>query len=206
MICEPDAHLEILRRRQIYDTLSEVAQRSGAQVIAASHSEVLLNEAALSDVVIAFVGKPHRIDDRGSQAAKALKSIGFEDYCKAEETGWVIYLEGATDLAILQAFARTLGHGAAELLQRPFAHYIGNQPNNAWEHFYGVKKAKADLVGPILKFLTELGLPNLMRKSDYHRLAALVPREGVAPEVTEVLDAIVEVAGRARPLRDEDEA
>jgi len=34
----------------------------------ASYSEVLLNEAADRDVVVAFVGKPHRIDDRGSQA------------------------------------------------------------------------------------------------------------------------------------------
>jgi len=28
--------------------------------------------------VIAFVGTPHRIDDRGSQVVKALKQIGFE--------------------------------------------------------------------------------------------------------------------------------
>ncbi len=43
---EPDAHLEILRQRQIYRLLTDVANQSGSQIIAASHSEVLLNEAA----------------------------------------------------------------------------------------------------------------------------------------------------------------
>ena len=65
LLDEPDAHLEILRQRQIYRLLTEVATESGSQVIAASHSEVLLNEAAGRDVVVAFVGPPHRIDDRG---------------------------------------------------------------------------------------------------------------------------------------------
>lgn len=98
LLDEPDAHLEILRQRQIYQILTETAMRTGSQIIAASHSEVILNEAADRDVVIAFVGQPHRIDDRGSQVLKALKEIGFEHYYLAEEVGWVLYLEGSTDL------------------------------------------------------------------------------------------------------------
>ena len=78
LLDEPDAHLEILRQRQIYQLLSDSAQSAGSQIIAASHSEVVLNEAADRDVLIAFVGRPQRIDDRGSQVAKALKEIGFE--------------------------------------------------------------------------------------------------------------------------------
>ena len=46
MLDEPDAHLEILRQRQIYRLIAEAADKSGSQIIAASHSEVLLNEAA----------------------------------------------------------------------------------------------------------------------------------------------------------------
>ena len=77
LLDEPDAHLEILRQRQTYNLLIEVAERQNAQVIAASHSEVVLNEAADRDVVIAFVGQPHRIDDRNSQQvlAKPLRAI-----------------------------------------------------------------------------------------------------------------------------------
>ena len=43
---EPDAHLEILRQRQIYQLLTETARQHGNQLLAASHSEVILNEAA----------------------------------------------------------------------------------------------------------------------------------------------------------------
>lgn len=149
LLDEPDAHLEILRQRQIYHVLSEIASEMGSQIIAASHSEMILNEAAGRDIVIAFVGRPHRIDGSSAQAQveKALNQIGYENYYQAEQTGWVLYLEGPTDLASLRSFAQTLGHPALEFLERPFVHYIGNQPSKARDHFYGLREAKSDLVG-----------------------------------------------------------
>lgn len=296
LLDEPDAHLEILRQRQIYQILSQAAAESGSQIIAASHSEVILNEAADRDVVVAFVGSPHRIDDRGSQLLKSLKDIGFEHYYQAEEVGWVLYLEGSTDLAILRAFAERLGHPAAAALERPFVHYVGNQPRKAQEHFYGLREAKPDLAGmavydrlevplpedpnlrqhmwrrrelenylcqretllafaasqgrdqqgdlfstswreimdgsieeienalkklgkpdpwgpdlkvtdeflePLFKrFYRELGLPDLMRKTDYHALAPFVPAGALNGEITQVLDAIAGTAAEATPRKD----
>jgi ABC-type lipoprotein export system ATPase subunit len=147
LLDEPDAHLEILRQRETYNLLTHVAEQQGSQIIAASHSEVVLNEAAERDVVIAFVGKPHRIDDRGSQVVKALRDIGFDKYYQAEQTGWVLYLESSTDLSILLAFSKVLGHRAHEILQRPFVHYVEtNLPQRARDHFNGLKEAKNDLV------------------------------------------------------------
>jgi energy-coupling factor transporter ATP-binding protein EcfA2 len=300
LLDEPDAHLEILRQRQIYQLLAQVALKQNSQIIAASHSEVVLNEAADRDVVIAFVGKPHRIDDRGSQVLKALAEIGFDQYYQAEQMGWVLYLEGSTDLAILQAFSRKMEHPASRYLERPFVHYVGNQPAKARDHFYGLREAKNDLVGlaiydrlerelqesaglkemmwsrkeienyvcapevlltyasssgpqeypgplfaaaeedkrrklmqdcindlvpPVAlrdrndrwwgevkasdefldrlfdEFYKRLGLPNLMRKSDYHVLAELVPKDLTAAEVGEKLNAIVQVAQKANPMR-----
>lgn len=293
LLDEPDAHLEILRQRQIYQILTETAQATNSQIIAASHSEVILNEAADRDVVIAFVGQPHRIDDRGSQVLKSLKEIGFEHYYQAEEAGWVLYLEGSTDLAILRAFAKRLEHPARAVLERPFVHYVANQPRKAQEHFYALREAKPDLVGiavydrleqplpndpnltqqmwrrrelenylcvrdallayaqkkgeeqggelfgaawretmnsiigeieqalgalgrpspweadlkasddfldPVYKrFYDRRGLPNLMRKTDYHALAPFVPVDALDPEVREKLDAILHTAQQARP-------
>ena len=148
LLDEPDAHLEILRQRQIYQILTELGRKQDSQIIAASHSEVILNEAADRDVVIAFLGKPHRIDDRGgSQLLKSLRKIGFEQYYQAEQKGWVLYLEGPTNLAILQAFAEKLEHPAREILERPFVFYVGNEPGTARDHFYGLREAKANCVG-----------------------------------------------------------
>ncbi len=149
LIDEPDAHLEILRQRQIYQLLVEEARQQQSQIIAASHSEVLLNEAADRDVVVAFVGRtPHRLDDRGFQVQTSLRDIGFEDYYQAEQTGWVLYLEGSTDLEILRTLAEALNHPARQILERPFVHYLSsNQTQRAYEHFYGLREAKRDLVG-----------------------------------------------------------
>ena len=147
LLDEPDAHLEILRQRQIYQLITETAERNGSQIIAASHSETLLNEAADRDMVIAFVGNPHRMDRRGSQVLKALREIGFEHYYQAEQTGWVLYLEGSTDLAILRSFARRLNHAEAErALERPYAYYLrSNVPAIARSHYYGLREALPNL-------------------------------------------------------------
>lgn len=161
LLDEPDAHLEILRQRQIYQLLVDVARSNGNQIIAASHSEVLLNEAAQRDVVVAFVGKPHRIDDRGSQVTKALKEIGFEDYYVAVQTGWVLYLEGSTDLAMLRAFAELLKHREAQRwLERPFVHYVANQPDQVRRHFHGLREAVPDLKGVAVFDRLERSLPD----------------------------------------------
>ncbi len=168
LLDEPNAHLEILRQRQIYQVLVDVSRENGNQVIAASHSEVLLNEAAGRDVVIAFLGNPHRIGDRGSQVLKALKDIGFEHYYQAEQTGWVLYLEGSSDLATLRAFAEKLEYQEAiSALERPYVQYVGNQPNEIRKHFYGLREAKQDLQGIAIfdkltqELPTDLGVPAL---------------------------------------------
>ncbi len=297
LLDEPDAHLEILRQRQIYELLSESARDQGSQIIAASHSEVILNEAADRDVVVAFVGRPHRIDDRGSQVLKSLREIGFDQYYQAEQTGWVLYVEGSTDLAILRSFARKLEHPAQVALDRPFVHYVTNLPMKAREHFFGLREAKADLVGFALfdridqplqlhtalkeyqwkrreienylatpavllayaeaeaeesgplfapaerkkrtdamqeciddlapraairdpndkwwidtkmsddfldrvfeSFFKKLGLPNLMRKTDYHVLAEFISKQQIDGEVVSVLDGMVKTHGSAMPF------
>ncbi|MBF0552765.1 MAG: AAA family ATPase [Deltaproteobacteria bacterium] len=163
LLDEPDAHLEVLRQRQIYQLLTEVARENGNQLIAASHSEVLLNEAAGRDVVVAFVGRPHRIDDRSNQVLKSLKIIGFEHYYQAEQTGWVLYLEGSTDLAILQSFARTLGLSTAvKALDKPFVHYVSNDTSAVQSHFFGIKEAVPALQGVALFDRLPRGLPTDM--------------------------------------------
>ncbi len=163
LLDEPDAHLEILRQRQTYRLLTGVARETGSQIVAASHSEVLLNEAASQDVVVAFVGRPHRIDDRGSQGLKALREIGFDQYYQAEQTGWVLYVEGSTDLSILVAFARRLGHDRAlRALERPFVHYAGNQVRAAQSHFHGLREALPQLRGAALFDRLEPAPPDMV--------------------------------------------
>lgn len=148
LLDEPDAHLEVLRQRQTYQLLSDVAREKGSQIIAASHSEVIMNEAANRGTVVAFIGKPHLMNDRGSQILKALTNIGWDQYYQAEQTGWVLYLEDSTDLAILRAFAKKMNHPVLESLDRVFVSYVTtNLPSRARDHFRGLLEGKPDLVG-----------------------------------------------------------
>ena len=163
LLDEPDAHLEILRQRQIYKLLVDVALTRGSQIIAASHSEVLLNEAAGKDMVVAFVGQPHRMKGGRDQLRKALADIGFDQYLQAEQCGWVLYLEGSTDLAILRAFAERLGHAAKPALERPFVRYVGNQPQSAAKHYFGLREALPDLKGVALFDRLDSGTPDVGR-------------------------------------------
>lgn len=150
LLDEPDAHLEILRQRQIYNRLVEMATGNDSQIVCASHSEVVLGEAIERDAVVAFVGKPHLVSgNKGAQVLKALRDWGFEHYMQAEQTGWVLYLEGSTDLSILRAWAEKLGHQPAlEALAKPFVHYLNcNLPNVARDHYNAVKEARPDVLG-----------------------------------------------------------
>ena len=152
LLDEPDAHLEILRQREIYNLLIKVAESRNAQIVAASHSEILLNVAAQRGTVISFVGKPHLLArGRTSEVRKALSEIGYDQYYHAENEGWVLYLEGESDLSILKEFAIILDHPAKSYLQTPFVKYLGNdRPNEASKSFHALREAKDDLVGVLL--------------------------------------------------------
>lgn len=153
LLDEPDAHLEILRQRDIYRILAESARTHGSQLIIASHSEEVLEQAAATsdDSVVAFLGKPHRIPRNRKTALRlALNTVRYNDYYLAEQSGWVLYLEAQTDLLVLKAFAERLKHPSQKALQSPFLVPVGNQPEKGREHFSALVEAKPDLQGYLL--------------------------------------------------------
>jgi hypothetical protein len=145
LIDEPDAHLEILRQRQIYAELTDTARRLGSQLVIATHSEIVLNEAE-KDTVVAFIGKPHPLR-QGDQLKKSLAALGYEQFLQAEIAGWVLYLEGSTDLEALRLLAAKVHPEAARALERPFICYVMNQANKARDHFFGLREAFPNLRG-----------------------------------------------------------
>ena len=57
LIDEPDAHLEILRQKQVYLLLREIATKNHSQVILVTHSEVILDEALDRNLTLLLDGK-----------------------------------------------------------------------------------------------------------------------------------------------------
>lgn len=161
LLDEPDAHLEVLRQRQTYDLITTLAAQTGSQIVAATHSEEVLNRAAGRDTVIAFLGQPHRINDSGSQLRKSLLSIGYQHYMQAEAKGWVLYLEGSTDAAILERLAVRLNHPAAACLSGAYVDYLdSNLPPDAQKRFHGLREAVPALRGLALFDRLQRDLPD----------------------------------------------
>ncbi len=64
-------------------------------------------------------------------------------------------------------------------------------------------KATDDFLNPLFEnYYEKLGLPNFLRKTNYHVLAGLVPKQKIDAEIIEKLDAICKVANQAKPKED----
>lgn len=114
LIDEPDAHLEMLRQRQVYVLLRDIADENKSQVILVTHSEVILDEALDQNLTLLIDGQAERIAER-TEIRNALKHYGTEHYIKARERGYVLYVEGGTDVDMLRALAELLQHPVSQV-------------------------------------------------------------------------------------------
>lgn len=164
LVDEPDAHLEILRQKQVYVLLRDIASENGSQVVMVTHSEVILDEALDTNLTLLLEG---RADDlaKKQDIRNSLKHFGAEHYVKARTRGYVLYVEGGTDVDMLRGFAEKLEHPVAGIWdERINSFYVqNNYPNQDMqaelerveggfgvtprEHFNGLRKLLPELQG-----------------------------------------------------------
>jgi ABC-type cobalamin/Fe3+-siderophores transport system ATPase subunit len=114
LIDEPDAHLEILRQRQIYAILKTIAAENDSQVIIATHSEAILDDAVDSNLTLLLLnGKTDNIASK-TDVRNTLRTYGIEHYYRAKVHPRIFYIEGSTDIAILRELAVLLQNAKAE--------------------------------------------------------------------------------------------
>ena len=99
-----------------------------------THSEVILNEALDNNLTLLLDG---RADDLAAKKdiSNALKHFGSDHYVKARERGYVLYVEGGTDLDMLRALAERLNHPVAKVWdERVNSFYVqNNYPDQSLE-------------------------------------------------------------------------
>jgi len=164
LVDEPDAHLEILRQKQIYVLLREIAALNQSQVVLVTHSEVILDEALDGNLTLLLNG---RADDLAAKSdiKNTLKHFGAEHYVRARERGYVLYVKGGTDIDILRALAKRLRHPVLEIWdERINTFYVQNNfPDQDLDaelerveggfgitpekHFHGLRRMVANLKG-----------------------------------------------------------
>ena len=94
LIDEPDAHLEILRQKQVYVLLRDIASENQSQVVMVTHSEVISDEALDKNLTLLIESKAGNLA-RKTEISSSLRHFGAEHYVKARERGYVFYVEGA---------------------------------------------------------------------------------------------------------------
>lgn len=109
LVDEPDAHLEILRQKQVYVLLRDIASENNSQVVMVTHSEVILDEALDTNLTLLLEGQADDLAKK-TDIRNSLKHFGADHYVKARERGYVFYVEGGTDVDMLRALAQRLNH------------------------------------------------------------------------------------------------
>jgi len=126
LIDEPDAHLEILRQKQVYILLRDIALKRQSQVIMVTHSEVLLEEALSTNLTLMLDGKVENLTNK-SAIKESLTIYGSNHYVRARERGYVFYIEGSTDIDILRGLAEKMQHPVAKIWdERINSFYVQN--------------------------------------------------------------------------------
>ncbi len=117
LLDEPDAHLHMILQDAIYSELRSAAARTGSQLIVATHSEVIIDSVDVRELCI-LLDQPRMMadDDEKRALIESLRVLSNDDIMRALQAPGVLYFEGHTDLEILRAFARVLGHPAEALL------------------------------------------------------------------------------------------
>lgn len=163
LVDEPDAHLEILRQRQIYSLLKELSFETHSQIIIATHSEVIVDEAIDSNLSLLLNGKSISISDK-SKIKDTLRTFGIEHYYKAELKKRILYVEGSTDIAMLREFAALIKHDVKDIFDDTlYSYYItDNDPESGLDkdlnktvgnylphkkHFHAIKACVPDFKG-----------------------------------------------------------
>lgn len=114
LVDEPDAHLEILRQKQVYVLLRDIASENGSQVVIVTHSEVILDESLDNNLTLLLEGQADDLA-RKKDIKNSLKHFGAAHYVKARERGYVLYVEGSTDVDMLRALAERSNHPVAKI-------------------------------------------------------------------------------------------
>ena len=146
LIDEPDAHLHVFLQERLYRDLKNRSLRSQSQLIVATHSERVIEEARDGDLRW-LAGELQHVPKPQSRRLIDALQLRNTDLLHAEQVKRILYLEGKTDLEILRAWAAVLDHVLCEFLQEPFWKPMAEYKWPAVRHFATIQLSVPDLRG-----------------------------------------------------------
>ena len=155
LLDEPDAHLHLILQDAIYYELRTLAALHRSQLIVATHSEVVIDAVEPRELCV-MLHEPRMVadNDERSRLISSLRVLSNADVMQAMGVRGVLYVEDYTDVNILRAWAATLEHRAAglldtELMWNPlvFQAQEGRPGIRARDHFEALQLVRTDLPG-----------------------------------------------------------
>ena len=155
LLDEPDAHLHVILQDAIYGELRSVAADTQSQLIIATHSEVIIESVDPRELCLMY-GTPRLLSDNNERALliQSLGTLTHTDIMLAETAPGVFYIDDYTDMDVLRAWARVLGHPVLETLTtqllwkaRVIQQQEGAKGIQAKDHFDALQLVKPGLPG-----------------------------------------------------------
>ena len=155
LLDEPDAHLHFILQDGIWRELRRVAAAQRSQLICATHSEVLISAAEPRELLLTLdPPRPVADDVEKSRLLSSLRALSGADLVQAPVVRGVLYVEDYTDLDLLSAWARRLGHRACgllatEILWKPvvFESERGRPGIRSRDHYEALRSVRPDIAG-----------------------------------------------------------
>jgi hypothetical protein len=155
LLDEPDAHLHVILQDAIYSELRSVAADTQSQLIIATHSEVIIESVDPRELCLMY-GTPRLLSNSNERALliQSLGTLTHTDIMLAESAPGVFYVDDYTDMDVLRAWARVLGHPVLELLTtqllwkaRVIQQREGGKGIQAKDHFDALQLVRPGLPG-----------------------------------------------------------
>ena len=160
LVDEPDAHLHFNLQRDVYSLLKEITEQRSAQLIIATHSEVIINNTDATKILSFFGKHPKRLADPHDRKklSLAMQHLSSLDLLKAEQSeNRVLFVEDESDFQCLRVLAKILKHSVyqwfeakAEGVSPYYCTMKGKRPHVAKHRFDALLAAYPKIKGFIV--------------------------------------------------------
>jgi len=148
LVDEPDVHLHTLLKEKIYRHLRRYCESQNCQLIVATHSNLLIEEARREENdALQLISGDKLIPIRTGDAHEIMK-LSTEHVINAKSQKSVLYLEGKSDIDILREWANVLKHPVSRHLEQVFYVFtaeIKSKKRNTRKHLSALKSLVPEL-------------------------------------------------------------
>jgi hypothetical protein len=118
LVDEPDAHLHVILQGTVFRHLRQIAAESNAQLLVSTHSEVVIDSTDPAHLLSMPAVRPLVTREERDALVRGLAVISNTDILLAQSVPGILYVEGSTDIQLLAAWAKVLGHPALDVLTK----------------------------------------------------------------------------------------